>query len=311
MDGTCLLAARPRRHEQVPSWSRATDAGAGPASAGVREKTLTGDRLSRDYEKPYGWWGLEHDEVEPLSLAWLISSGTLGAGEAAFLTLAIEMRRSLVVIAEEDEAGKTSLLTALLRFMDSTTRPLYIRGIYERFEYLTEFDPANRYVLCNEISAHLPTYLWGGGVRQLFDGLARGFPMATTMHAGSSEAALAMLQDYPLDVPPEHVAKLDVIVTLKKGMVDGNSVRRVVGIDRVVERRGQPAVQQLSVRDPLRSAPQVFSGRMLAALAGWGEISDDEASRLLARQERFLTDCAANYADDPDRFYEELERYRR
>lgn len=221
------------------------------------------------------------------------------------------MRRSLVVIAEENEAGKTSLLTALLRFMDATTRPLYIRGIYERFEYLTELDPANRYVLCNEISAHLPTYLWGGGVRQLFEGLDRGFPMATTMHAGSGPAALAMLQGYPLDVPPEHVAKLDVIVTLKQGMVDGNSVRRVIGIDRVVERRGQPAVQPLSVRDPLRSAPQVFSGRMLAALATWGEISDDEASRLLASQERFLTDCAAKHADDADGFYEELERYRR
>lgn len=220
------------------------------------------------------------------------------------------MRRSLVVVAGEDKAGKTSLLTALLRFMDATTRPLYIRGIYERFEYLTEVDPPNRYVLCNEISAHLPTYLWGRGVRRLFEGLDKGFPLATTMHAGSSDAALTMLQSYPLDVPPEHTANLDVIVTLKKGMVDGRSVRRVVGIDQVVDRRGQPGVQPLAVRDPLRAAPQLYSGRMLTALAAWGEIGDSDASRLLARQERFLTACAANYADDPDGFYEELERYR-
>ncbi len=220
------------------------------------------------------------------------------------------MRRSIIVAAAEDQAGKTTLLTALLAFLDPSTRPVYIRGIYERFEYLDELAPSDRYVLCNEISAHLPTYLWGRGVRYLFDGLGVGFPLATTMHADYAGHVLETLLNYPLEVPPEHVAGIDLIVMLRRGMVDGREVRRVVGVDRVTLRNGRPDLQQISVRDPLRSAPHLFSGRMIAALAGWGEISDEDASRLLAAQERFLAECVANAAEDPDGFAERLMRFR-
>lgn len=226
------------------------------------------------------------------------------------LTLAVEMRRSIIVAAAEDHAGKTTLLTALLDFLDPMTRPIYIRGIYERFEYLTALDPVNRYVLCNEISAHLPTYLWGRGVRYLFKGLQSGFPLATTMHAGSADEVLEILQRYPLEVPPEHVAGMDLIVMLKRGMVDGREVRRVVSVDRVQRRSGQPVLRRLALRDPLRAAPQLQLGRMIAALTDWGGINDDEASRLLARQERFLTTCASDYADDPDGYSRAVDRFR-
>lgn len=239
-----------------------------------------------------------------------MAAGSLGAGEAALLTLAIEMRRSIIVAAEEDQSGKTTLLTALLAFMDPATRPIYIRGIYERFEYLGALDPANRYVLCNEISAHLPTYLWGRGVRYLFDGLGSGFPLATTMHAASAEDVLETLQRYPLEVPPDHAARLDLIVMLKRGMVDGREVRRLVGVERVVERRGRPELRPLALRDPVRAAPQLFTGRMIAALVDWGGITDNEASRLLARQERFLRDAAGQYADDPGGYEQALQRFR-
>ena len=276
----------------------------------MKDRTLKDDRLARDYEKPFGWWGLDRDAPHALTLPRLIATGTLAAAEAALLTLAVEMRRSIIVAAGEDQAGKTTVLTALLAFLDAATRPIYIRGIYERFEYLANLDPAERYVLCNEISAHLPTYLWGRGVRYLFDGLRAGFPLATTMHAESAADVLATLQAYPLEAPPAHVAGLDLVVVLKRGMLDGREVRRVVAIERVTERRGGPALQPLAIRAPLRSAPQLFSGRMIAALVDWAGITDEEASRLLATQERFLSDCAANFGDDPDGFARALERFR-
>ena len=260
------------------------------------------DELSRKYAQPFGWWGLERDERDPRTLAWLIDAGTLSVGEAALLTLAIEMRRTVIVAAEEAQAGKTTLLTALLRFMDPDTTPIYIRGIYERFEYQSRLDPAGRYVLCNEISHHLPTYLWGRGVRHLFDGLAAGFPMATTMHAASGEDAIAALLDYPLDVPAEHVTSVDLVATMRRAIIDGREVRRLKSIDRVVSRRDAPTAISLSVRDPFRSAPQLFSGRMITALSTWGELSAEEATRLLATQERFLRAAARDTADAPDVF---------
>jgi Flp pilus assembly CpaF family ATPase len=268
------------------------------------------DALARNYEKPHGWWGLERDDAVPRTLPWLIRAGTLGAREAAFLSLAVEMRRTLIVAAEETRAGKTTLLTALLSFIDPTTRPVYVRGLYERFEYIEALDPANRYVLCNEISAHLPTYLWGHGVRRLFDGVAAGFPMATTMHAASAEEALRTLQRYPLDVSPAQVVMIDLIVTLKRGMVDSHTARRVIAIDRVIERNGAPALQRIAERNPLRAAPQIESGRMVAALARWGEISEDDAARLLAAQERFLRACAERDTVDASAFRDQIAMFR-
>jgi hypothetical protein len=277
--------------------------------AGDEEDDLTRNP-ARNYEKPFGWWGLERDEPEPRSLPWLVKSGTLSAGEAAFLTLAVELRRTLIVVAEESQAGKTTLLTALLAFMHPATRPIYVRGIYERFAFVSELEPDGRYVLCNEISAHLPTYLWGRGVRHLFDGLANGFRMATTMHAASAADALNQLQRYPLDVPASSLAWLDLIVTLKRGLVDTHEVRRVVAIDRVVNRNGRAALQQLSVRDPLRAAPQVFTGRMIAALAEWGGADDAATSDLLAQRERFLSTCIEHEVLSPDQLKAELAAHR-
>lgn len=270
----------------------------------------TNEKIARDYERPFGWWGLESDTSSPLTLARIIANGSIGVGEAALLSLAIEMRRSIIVTAEEERAGKTTLLTALLQFLDPSTRPVYIRGIYERFEYLEALDPENRYVLCNEISAHLPTYLWGQGVRYLFLGLDAGFPLATTMHAATAADVLAALQRYPLDVPPEHVAQIDLVVVLRRGMVDGQEVRRVMRIEQVRDRDGNPTLRPLALRETLRSAPQLYSGRMISALSGWGHIDDEAAARLLAKQERFLTDSVARYADDASGFLDALERFR-
>jgi hypothetical protein len=265
---------------------------------------------ARNYEKPFGWWGLERDEPEPRSLPLLAACGTLSASEAAFLSLAVELRRTLIVAAEESQAGKTTLLTALLAFMHPETRPIYVRGIYERFGFITELEPDGRYVLCNEISAHLPTYLWGRGVRHLFDGLSSGFRMVTTMHASSAADVLSQLQRYPLDVPAASLTALDLIVMLKRGLVDTHEVRRVIGIERVVTRNGRAALQQLSVRDPLRAAPQVFTGRMIAALAEWGNADDAAASRQLAQRERFLSTCIEQDVLSPDALKDRLALHR-
>ncbi len=268
------------------------------------------NELARSYEKPFGWWGLERDEAEPRSLPWLIQSGLLAVGSAALLALAVEMRRTIIVVAEETGAGKTTLLTALLDFVDPLTRPVYVRGLYERFDYITELDPANRYVLCNEISSYLPTYLWGRGVRRLFEGAAAGFPLATTMHASSAAHAIELLRGYPLDVNPSDIAGVDLIVTMKLGMIDGRQARRVTAIDRVRFRDGEARLQRLAERNPLRSELELSQGRMVAAIAEWGEIDERVASRLLASQERFLAICGDADITEPAAFRERLAGFR-
>jgi hypothetical protein len=83
-----------------------------------------------------------------------------------------------------------------------------------------------------------------------------------------------------------------------------------VSVDNVRDREGKPSLRALAIRDTLRSAPQLFSGRMISVLSAWGEISDEEAARLLAKQEKFLADSVSTYANNAPGFAAALELFR-
>lgn len=164
--------------------------------------------------EPYGWWGYGWHAPEPRSIVALIEGGTLDARSAATLWLMLEARASIVVAAQAPGAGKTTTLTALLDFLPPGVQRLYLRGWSETFAFLGEADPARSYLLCNEISAHLPVYLWGRKVGQLFAALEEGYGLGTTMHADSLAELAATLEGYPLYVPRRAVARLDLLLTL-------------------------------------------------------------------------------------------------
>ena len=176
--------------------------------------TAWGDLDRRLPAEPYGWWGYHWHAPEPRSIVALIEGGTLDARTAATLWLALGARASVVVAARAPGAGKTTTLTALLDFLPPGVRRLYLRGWSETFDFLGEADPARSYLLCNEISAHLPVYLWGRKVGQLFAALEEGYGLGTTMHADNLGELAATLEGYPLYVPRRAVARLDLLLTL-------------------------------------------------------------------------------------------------
>jgi hypothetical protein len=244
------------------------------------------------YDEPFGWWGYHWTPPEPRSIVWLLRADALDAKLAAFLTLAIEARRSLIVVAEPHEAGKTTLLTALLDFLPAGTRPIYLRGWYERFAFLDTVPAAEAYLLCNEISSHLPTYMWGRGVRRVFEAAARGYPLATTMHASSADEAFAQLRSYPLELPEDALSAIDLVITLEVGYINNKLARRVARVERVTAGatlHDGPRVTTLARREPLRAPLDTQTGRLVAALADWGGLSDADAASLLAQRERLLT----------------------
>jgi hypothetical protein len=238
------------------------------------------------YQIPFGWWGYHWTPPEQRSLIWLIKHDLLDVETGAFLSLAIEARASIVVIAEPHEAGKTTLLTALLDFLPEGTDPVYLRGWYERFAFIEQFPPAHAYLLCNEISAHLPTYLWGHGVRRMFEAVAAGYPFATTMHATSAADALHQLTSYPLDVPPSHLTSLRLVVTIGVGYASNRLLRRVTRVERLRGAGDSTRIDMLAEREPLRGELTYQIGRLVGALADWHGIADDAAAALLARRTR-------------------------
>lgn len=248
---------------------------------------IVGDATS-GYTEPFGWWGYHWTPPEQRSLLWLIDRGALDVRLAAFLSLAIEARASFIVVAEPHEAGKTTLLTALIDFLPDNTQPVYLRGWYERFSFLDTLPPESAYLLCNEISSHLPTYLWGRGVRRVFDAALAGYPLATTMHATSAADALDQLASYPLEVPSEQLATIDLVVTIGVGYASNKLLRRITRVERVTPGFEAPMIQPIATREPLRAELDAPLGRLIGTLASLSNEADDIAAARLAQRVRTL-----------------------
>ena len=190
-------------------------------------------------DEPFAWWGSVWTPPAPRTVPDLIAGGVLSAETAAALWTLLARRASLVVVAGPSGAGKTTLLTALLDLLPPGTRRLYLRGCYEPFGFFDDpaVDPRRTVLLVNEISAHLPTYLWGPGVRRFLAARSRGFALAATAHATSVAEFVALLAGYPLRVPPAEIAAVDLVVVLDAWW-EGEAVRREVGGVVALERAG-------------------------------------------------------------------------
>jgi energy-coupling factor transporter ATP-binding protein EcfA2 len=172
-------------------------------------------RSERDWQvEPYGWWGYGWRQTERLSVVQLIAAGNFDARTAALLWLMLDARASLIVAADPPGAGKTTTLSALCAFLPATTQRVYLRGRNETFDFLGATTPARGYLLCNEISNHLPVYLWGRQVGELFALVVAGYGLGATMHAESLAEIAATLEGYPLYIPRAAVARLDLLLTL-------------------------------------------------------------------------------------------------
>jgi hypothetical protein len=157
-----------------------------------------------------------YESGSPLSVAQLISLGSLDAATAALLWLLVGHHQSLIVSGPTDPTpgvGKTTTLNALLGFLPGGSTLVYTVGMYEEFDFTTEVDPETTCVLANEVSNHLPIYMWGKVARRLLQLPEQGFAIATSCHADTVSDVLQMLRR-DLRVPESHVRRLGVIINI-------------------------------------------------------------------------------------------------
>jgi hypothetical protein len=131
-------------------------------------------------------WAISGRDANRLSVLDLVRRDLLDTRTAAVLWLLME-RSSLIVASGPQLAGKTTLLTALLDLMPPSVEKVYTRGSEEDFSFLDQTGPSETLILVPEFSDHTPAYLWGSGVRTLFDALEKGYRVAGTMHADTPE----------------------------------------------------------------------------------------------------------------------------
>lgn len=187
----------------------------------------------RDYDVPVGWWGWNWEPPVPLSVTELLESGNFDARTAALTWLVLEAHGSLLISAEQPHSGKTTTLTAFLDFLPNATRRVFLRGWSETFDYLDQMDPATTLLLANELSSHLPVYLWGPKAVRVFRSLERGYALGSTLHADSAAEAVEQLTG-ELGVAPRDLARVDLLAVMRLYSTSrGGLVRRVVTLHRV------------------------------------------------------------------------------
>jgi len=171
-----------------------------------------------DPRDPYErfWW--HYDSRRQLSMAQIIALGSVDAKTVALAWLMLEHGASLTVAGPTDPQpgiGKTTTLNALLQFVPEGTALAYMSGMYEDFAFtqLPDIDPARTYALCNEVSDHLPIYMWGRVARRYLTLPSMGYHIATSVHADTIDDVIRMYQ-HDLRVKVEDVRRLGLVVNI-------------------------------------------------------------------------------------------------
>jgi len=144
---------------------------------------------------PEGWWGYHWSPPRPMSAVEIVGSGTLDGRLMATLWAVTGRRGSVMLASEAPMAGKTTTLSALVDFLPPGTVGVFLRGWRGDFDWTDEIGPDRGYLLVNEMSDHLPIYVWGRNALGALELAGRGYGMGATMHADSLDEAIALLRD--------------------------------------------------------------------------------------------------------------------
>jgi hypothetical protein len=169
----------------------------------------------RDPMERYYW---HYDSRRQLSIAQIIAMGSVDVETVALIWLLLERGTSLTVSGPTDPqpgVGKTTTLNALLQFLPEGTALAYMSGMYENFAFtrLSNIDPGATYALCNEVSDHLPIYMWGRVARRYLTLPAQGYHIATSIHADTIQDVISMYH-HDLHLRAEDVRRLGLVVNI-------------------------------------------------------------------------------------------------
>jgi flagellar protein FlaI len=188
---------------------------------------------------------------DPLTCVDLIRKGTHSLDTMAFLWLAVEMRRSLLVMGAT-ASGKTTALNCLGQFIPPSLKIVSIEDTREitlqQENWLAAVtregfsgsgpDKVSMFDLLRAALRQRPDYLVVGEIRgveglTLFQAMSTGHTCFSTMHAGSVENAVYRLENPPINVPRVMLTALDFFVT--QGQVDlkDGTARRMLSLTEV------------------------------------------------------------------------------
>ena len=187
--------------------------------------------MKRDIAFPPWWWGPFGELSEQLPITRLIADGALDAELAAWLWLLIEAGASTIVCAGPSGVGKSTLLTSLLPFLNAERKPYFVRGRYERFDAIDPPAAGTHALLINEISAHLPIYLWGPGLARAHELAHQGAQLMATAHADTPGELVHQLAGFPNDLAEGDLACWHLVIFLDAWIANRAVFREIRAVE--------------------------------------------------------------------------------
>jgi len=189
--------------------------------------------------------------ADPMTPLDLIRFGTYDAQTLAFLWLAIEHRKSLLVVGGT-ASGKTSMMNAVSLFIPQNAKVVSLEDTREiqlphRNWLPTQTRELNAegikgdidlFALLKACMRQRPEYIIVGEVRgveaqTLFQAMNSGHATLSTIHAGSVYEAINRLTHDPINVPPVMFQALDLVVVQSIYTLGKTRIRRCLSIHEI------------------------------------------------------------------------------
>jgi len=248
--------------------------------------------------------------AEPMTPLDLVRFGTYDAQTLAFLWLAIEHRKSLLVVGGT-ASGKTSTMNAVSLFIPQNAKVVSLEDTREiqlphknwlptqTRELNTEGikGDIDLFSLLKACMRQRPEYIIVGEVRgreaqTLFQAMNSGHATLSTIHAGSVHEAINRLTHDPINVPPVMFQALDLVIVQAIYTTGKTRIRRCLSIHEIeVEKTGEinpiPLFEWNIQDDTFRRLFQ--NSKVLNEIAfhcGWDQ---SELEHQLKKREEFFT----------------------
>ena len=189
---------------------------------------------------------------EPLTPAHLLEWGTVDVKSLAYLWMAVDYGSS-IIISGGTATGKTTFLNVLSLFIRPEYKIISIEDTPElklphphwvphvaRTPISTGEKEIDMFTLLKESLRQRPDYIVVGEVRGkeayvMFQQIATGHAALATIHADSLEKLVDRLTTPPIDLPPNLIQNLDIVVFLTKSKYRNKFVRRIKQILEIVD----------------------------------------------------------------------------
>lgn len=178
---------------------------------------------TRPWHEPYCFYGTVWNQPRWRSLERLVASGDLDCVGAAVLAFLARAGVALVIVSPRARAGKSTLMRTLLDYVPHEAEVIFLRGVHEPFTFLGETgEQAShcRVLVANEISPHLPVYVWGEAARRAIElGSRPGYVLWGTAHARDRADLLTQWRESPLRarIPEETTYPVVVALDFRQG----------------------------------------------------------------------------------------------